>query len=67
MIFEDTIKYIFELFTQLFCKHEWYEYNRIETVKNHRDGYTERWYICRKCDKHHILKSYRKRRLRNEI
>jgi len=55
---KDEIK---EFFKQLFCKHEWYRYGGIDTVKNHKDGYNENWLICRKCEEHKIITIFKRR------
>lgn len=53
------MKVIKELIKQLFCKHEYYEYNTVTTVD---ERYTEHCLICRKCSHHKWITIWNKRK-----
>ena len=55
----EVYKTIRDIFKQMFCKHRWFQYNRIQSVKE--IGYVERWLICTKCSKHKWITTWKKR------
>ena len=50
---KNFIKFMFETVNQIFCTHEYVEYNKIGEKNS---NWMERWLICRKCSHHKFLK-----------